>query len=76
MSTVQALSRIRLQIPKDVKSSDARKHILASMREVHRRLNNNIPKLHPVDDMNIRGPEFEKVVEVRMLLLRGSKEKH
>lgn len=64
LNTVQALSHVRLVLPKEVRSSDARKSILASMLEVRKRFKNEIPLLDPIENMNIRDPGFQKVVMV------------
>ena len=64
LSALEGISHIRLVLPKEVRTNDSRRSVLKSIREVKKRFPDNIPLLDPVENMNIKDPEFKKLVAV------------
>ncbi|KAJ3352623.1 ATP-dependent RNA helicase mtr4 [Entophlyctis luteolus] len=63
LSVLDGLSAVRVNLPKDLKSSDARSGMRRTLREVERRLEKDgIPRLDPVEDMGIRDEKFKKLI--------------
>eukprot|EP00605_Chrysophyceae_sp_TOSAG23-4_P001148 GSChrysophyteH1.ASY1.ANO1.1255.1 assembled CDS len=59
LNAISRLSAIRLNLPSDLSRDSARKGILKALREVQRRYGTEeIPVLHPVDDMGITTDGF------------------
>eukprot|EP00054_Salpingoeca_dolichothecata_P017500 m.105077 g.105077 ORF g.105077 m.105077 type:complete len:1072 (-) comp22474_c0_seq1:123-3338(-) len=58
---IQRLSSVRIQLPSDLRPSDARESVRKTIKEVNKRFKNDIPLLDPRQDMNIKGQDFEKV---------------
>ncbi|KAI9493029.1 rRNA-processing arch domain-containing protein [Zychaea mexicana] len=68
LSALEGISHIRLVLPKEVRSNDSRKSVLKSIREVKKRFPDNMPLLDPVENMNIKDPEFKKLVAKIVML--------
>ncbi|KAI8145097.1 rRNA-processing arch domain-containing protein [Fennellomyces sp. T-0311] len=68
LSALDGISHIRLVLPKEVKSTDSRKSVLKSIREVKKRFPDNIPLLDPVENMNIKDSAFKKLVTKIIML--------
>ncbi|ORE02182.1 antiviral helicase [Rhizopus microsporus var. microsporus] len=62
LRTIQSISHIRLVLPKDLRSSDTRKAAYKSIMEVKKRFHGNIPLLDPINNMGIKDPSFQKLV--------------
>lgn len=62
LRAIQSISHIRLVLPKDLRSSDARKTVYKSILEVKKRFQGNIPLLDPINNMGIKDPSFQKLV--------------
>ena len=73
LSALEGISHIRLVLPKEVRSNDAKKSVLKSIREVKKRFPDNIPLLDPVENMNIKDPEFKKLVAVSYSIFKKKK---
>ena len=56
--SIAKISSIRMNLPADTTSRDAMISILLSLKEIFRRLNNQIPILDPINDMGINDIEF------------------
>ncbi|CAG9326340.1 unnamed protein product [Blepharisma stoltei] len=71
LECIEDASTIRLYLPSDIKSKDGLRNVFASIREVFRRFNGEIPMLNPVEDMEINDPEFisclDKIKELNSL---------
>lgn len=59
---LQAISSIRLYLPKDLRPSDARHTVYKSLKEVHKRFPDGLPLLDPIEDMNIKDDNLKKIV--------------
>eukprot|EP00112_Aurelia_sp_Birch-Aquarium-sp1_P005103 Seg158.5 transcript_id=Seg158.5/GoldUCD/mRNA.D3Y31 product="Exosome RNA helicase MTR4" protein_id=Seg158.5/GoldUCD/D3Y31 len=59
---IQALSSVRLYLPKDLRPLDARQAVGKSIQEVKRRFPDGYPLLDPIEDMNIKDDQLKKIV--------------
>eukprot|EP00316_Scyphosphaera_apsteinii_P000204 CAMPEP_0119305162 /NCGR_PEP_ID=MMETSP1333-20130426/6223_1 /TAXON_ID=418940 /ORGANISM="Scyphosphaera apsteinii, Strain RCC1455" /LENGTH=1076 /DNA_ID=CAMNT_0007308185 /DNA_START=71 /DNA_END=3301 /DNA_ORIENTATION=+ len=57
---VDALSSVKVTMPKDLKAVDGRFAVLKVVREVERRFTDGLPLLHPVEDMRNRDSNLPK----------------
>ncbi|WFD02326.1 RNA helicase [Malassezia obtusa] len=62
LSTVDAISGIRIFLPKDLRMRDARAQVGKNMAEVQRRFPNGLPLLDPVKDMKISDDAFQQLL--------------
>lgn len=62
LSTIQAISGIRIFLPKDLRMRDARIQLGKNMAEVQRRFPNGLPLLDPVKDMKIADDAFQQLL--------------
>ena len=63
MSTIEALSSIRIQLPKDLKSMDHRLDLRKLVEEVKRRFPDSVPCLDPIKNMGIKDESFKNLVK-------------
>jgi len=63
LSTIDAISRLRIFLPKDMRSLQARETVGKSIQEVQRRFPDGIPLLDPVQDMDIKDDKFKALVK-------------
>ncbi|KAJ2795876.1 ATP-dependent RNA helicase mtr4, partial [Coemansia helicoidea] len=63
LSCIDRLSTVRVHMPKDLKSSGARRDMRKRLAEVDRRLDGNVPTLDPVREMGIADPEFKTLAQ-------------
>ncbi|PYH95178.1 antiviral helicase [Aspergillus ellipticus CBS 707.79] len=72
-SCLQSISHVRIRVPKDLNSKDARNEMKKTLVEVQRRFPDGIPPLDPLENMGIQDEEFKKtlrkieVLESRLL---------
>ncbi|KAF6167318.1 hypothetical protein GIB67_043179 [Kingdonia uniflora] len=59
---ISALSKIRINVPSDLRPMEARQSILLAVQELATRFPQGFPKLNPVKDMGIQDPEFVQLV--------------
>lgn len=64
LSTVEAISLLRLTLPKDIRAIQAREQIWKSVLEVQRRFPDGIGLLDPIQNMNIKDDKFRALVKV------------
>ena len=64
LSTLEAISHIRVFLPKDLRQLQARETIWKSVLEVHRRFPDGIALLDPVQNMDIKDDRFQFLVKV------------
>lgn len=57
------ISSIRVYFPNDLRTADNRRAVLKTIQEAKKRFPLGPPVLHPIDDMNIKDPEFKQIVE-------------
>jgi ATP-dependent RNA helicase DOB1 len=71
LSTVDAISHIRVFLPKDLRQDQARDTVWKSVLEVQRRFPDGIALLDPVQNMDIKDEKFKALVNVseRRLLM-------
>ncbi|CDH60117.1 atp dependent rna helicase [Lichtheimia corymbifera JMRC:FSU:9682] len=61
LSAIEGISHVRLVLPKELRSSDARKSIYRSILQVKKKFP-DVPLLDPVENMNIKDTAFQKLV--------------
>ena len=64
LSTVEGISPLRIHLPKDIRSEQARETVWKSVLEVHRRIPDGVPLLDPIENMGIKDVKFKELVEV------------
>ena len=64
LSTVESLSHLRVHLPNDIRSSQARETVWKTIQEVHRRFPDGIPLLDPIQNMQITDEKFKALVQV------------
>ncbi|CAL1717312.1 unnamed protein product [Somion occarium] len=69
-SAIDAISALRIKMPKDLRPRQARETVQKSIVEVQRRLPDGIPMLDPIVDMKITEDSFRVLVE-KIELLEG-----
>jgi ATP-dependent RNA helicase DOB1 len=65
LSTVDAISHIRIYLPKDLRQPQARDTVWKSVLEVQKRFPDGIALLDPVENMKIDDGKFTDLVKVR-----------
>lgn len=68
LSTLNSISHLRVHLPKDIRSSQARETVWKTIQEVHRRFPDGIPLLDPVQNMRITDDKFKQLVKVRPVI--------
>ncbi|KAF8841476.1 antiviral helicase [Paxillus ammoniavirescens] len=63
LSTVEALSHIRIFLPKDLRQDQARETVWKSVLEVERRFPHGITLLDPVENMGIKDEKFLNLIK-------------
>jgi ATP-dependent RNA helicase DOB1 len=64
MTTIDATSSIRVQLPKELKTMDQRIDLRKTVEEVKRRFPDGIPHLDPIKNMGITDESFKTLVKV------------
>ena len=64
LSTLESLSHLRVHLPKDIRSSQARETAWKTTLEVNKRFPDGIPLLDPVQNMQITDDKFKSLVKV------------
>jgi ATP-dependent RNA helicase DOB1 len=64
LSTLDALSHLRIFLPKDLRPPQARETVWKSVLEVHRRFPDGIGLLDPIQNMEIKDEKFKDLVKV------------
>lgn len=65
LSTVEAISHIRIFLPKDLRQEQARDTVWKSVLEVQRRFADGISLIDPIENQGIRDEKFLNLVKVR-----------
>lgn len=63
LSCVQAISHIRIFLPKDLRPIKERETVLRNLKEVNKRFPEGIPLLDPIENMNIKDESFKKLIK-------------
>ncbi|KAJ1469729.1 Skiv2l2 protein [Baffinella frigidus] len=58
---LQEISSIRVHVPQDLRSSDARRQVAKTVQVVHERFEKGIPVLDPADDLRITDESYHKI---------------
>ena len=69
LSTLDSISRLRLHMPKDLRTLDARNDAWKRLLEVHKRMPDGIPLLDPIQDMKITDNKFTELVQVGVVMI-------
>lgn len=64
LSTINAISRLRIYLPKDLRQLQSRETVWKSVQEVQRRFPEGIALLDPIQDMDIKDDKFRALVKV------------
>lgn len=65
---IDGISSVRVYVPKDLRTPDARKSVGKTLAEVHKRFNDGVPLLDPIEDMHIEDDNFKKIIrKIEML---------
>lgn len=67
LNCVQRIGHMRVHLPKDLKSTDARNSIKKTMNEVQKRFPDGIPIIDPIEQMNIDDEGFKKNLRVSFI---------
>ena len=62
LSTLQAISHLRLHLPKDIRQDQARETVWKAVGEVHRRFPKGVALLDPIANMGIKDAKFQELV--------------
>ncbi|KAI0946379.1 hypothetical protein AcW1_009854 [Taiwanofungus camphoratus] len=63
LSTINAISRLRIYLPKDLRQLQSRETVWKSVQEVQRRFPEGIALLDPIQDMDIKDDKFRALVK-------------
>lgn len=66
LNCIECLSHIRIFLPKDVSSLDARNGVKKALDEVQKRFPDGIAVLDPIENMGIKDDSFKKLLRVRL----------
>lgn len=64
LSCIQAISHIRIFLPKEVQTVDSRNTVKKALEEVQRRFPDGIALLDPIENMGIKDDSFKKLLRV------------
>ena len=62
LAHLDRLSSVRVKLPADLRSSDARYAMLKVLREVRVRFPSGVPLLHPLDEMKVSNEQVPKLL--------------
>ena len=65
LSTIEGISHLRVYLPQDLRSEQARETVWKSVLEVHRRMPDGVPLVDPIENMGIKDVKFKELVQVR-----------
>lgn len=66
LACIQAFAHLRIFLPKDVRSADARKEVDKNIGEVKKRFPDGLAVLDPIESMGIKDDSFKKLLRVRL----------
>lgn len=64
LSCLQAISHIRIFLPKEVQTVDSKNGVKRSLQEVKKRFPDGVALLDPIENMNIKDDSFKKLLRV------------
>ncbi len=66
LDCVCGISAVRLMVPSDLRSADARNNLYAAIGKVRAKLGGGeLPQLDPIKDMHIKDAKFKEINQVR-----------
>lgn len=65
LSCIKEISQVRLKLPSDLTSREAREKVSQKIAEVKKRFPDGVPPLDPMEDMQIKDDSFKKLLRVR-----------
>ena len=66
LATIEAISHIRIYLPKDIRQLQARETVWKSVLEVQKRHPSGVALLDPIQNMGIKDDKFKQLLKVRM----------
>jgi ATP-dependent RNA helicase DOB1 len=66
LSTIDSISSVRIQLPRDLKTTEQRFDLRKTLEEVKRRFPDGVPPLDPIKNMGIKDESFKNLVQVRL----------
>uniref|UniRef100_A0A9J2P7F8 Superkiller viralicidic activity 2-like 2 n=1 Tax=Ascaris lumbricoides TaxID=6252 RepID=A0A9J2P7F8_ASCLU len=73
LDCVMEMSAVRIKLPQDIRSRDAKQSVGKTVKEVLRRFNSNLPSLDPLNDMKIKDSTLEaNIAKLEALEKRNS----
>jgi ATP-dependent RNA helicase DOB1 len=73
LSCIQAISHIRIYLPKELQTVDARNSVKKALGEVQKRFPDGIPLLDPIENMRIEKDSFKRLLRVSKIAAFNSK---
>jgi ATP-dependent RNA helicase DOB1 len=67
LSTVDAISHLRIHLPKDLRPLSSRETVWKAVQEIRRRWPKAVPLLDPIENMGIKDQIFRTLVQVSSL---------
>jgi ATP-dependent RNA helicase DOB1 len=67
LSTVDAISHLRIHLPRDLRSAPSRDSAWKAVKEIQRRWPKAVPLLDPIENMGIKDASFLNLVNVRFI---------
>lgn len=67
LSTVDAISHLRIHLPKDLRPLGSRETVWKAVQEIRRRWPKAVPLLDPIENMGIKDDAFRTLVQVSFL---------
>ncbi|KAL3313425.1 Exosome RNA helicase MTR4 [Cichlidogyrus casuarinus] len=72
---IKAISAVRVLVPKDLRSSEARENCIKTIDRVKEKMGGSLPDLDPIKDMKITEPKFVEIYE-KLEAFKQRLEKH
>ena len=63
IANIDRISAIKIMIPQDSKTPEARRKVAASLKEVQRRMTDGVPLLDPITDLGIKDDSFKTLLQ-------------
>ncbi|KAJ3090361.1 ATP-dependent RNA helicase mtr4 [Quaeritorhiza haematococci] len=62
LNSIDGISTVRIHLPRDIRNAENRGQVLKTIKEVERRFPDGVPLLDPIEDMGIKGDQFESLI--------------
>lgn len=67
LSTLEGISHLRINLPKDLRPQQSRETVWKSVLEVHRRFPDGVALLDPIQNMGIKDEKFKQLMKASSL---------